>query len=133
MQEMSIGNIMRRMLEAFSSFCYNTSFENMLRMDEILNNIPEDKRVYYENFMCRLALNGESHEEEHIYTLNNFESLFTKEEKQQSAKSVLRFLLYVNKPHIEAYLKPEEVTKILSWKTEEDSWISSEPEIKVNL
>ena len=124
-QEMSIGNIIRRMLEAFSSFCYNKSFESMLRMDGILNNIPEDKRVYYENFMCRLALNGESHEEEHTYTLNNFESLFTKEEKQQTAKSVLRFLLYVNKPHIEAYLGTEGVTKILSWKTGEDGWISS--------
>lgn len=119
-QEMSIGNIIRRMLEAFSSFCYNKSFESMLRMDGILNNIPEDKRVYYENFMCRLALNGESHEEEHTYTLNNFESLFTKEEKQQTAKSVLRFLLYINKPHIEAYLGTEAVTKILSWKTGED-------------
>ena len=119
-QEMSIGNIIRRMLEAFSSFCYNKSFESMLRMDGILNNIPEDKRVYYENFMCRLALNGESHEEEHTYTLNNFESLFTKEEKQQTAKSVLRFLLYVNKHHIEAYLGTEAVTKILSWKTGED-------------
>lgn len=133
MQEMSIGNIMRRMLEAFSSFCYNDSFETMLRKNEILNYIPKDRRVYYENFMCRLALNGESHEAEHIHTLNNFESLFTKEEKLQSAKSVLRFLLYVNKPHIEAYLEPEEVTKILSWKTEEDSWISSGPEIKVEL
>lgn len=120
-QETSIGNIMRRMLEAFSSFCYNKSFESMLRMDGILNNIPEDKRVYYENFMCRLALNGESHEEEHTYTLNNFESLFTKEEKQQTAKSVLRFLLYVNKPHLEAYLKKEDVAKIMSWNTEEGS------------
>ena len=119
-QEMSIGNIIRRMLEAFSSFCYNKSFESMLRMDGILNNIPEDKRVYYENFMCRLALNGESHEEEHTYTLNNFESLFTKEEKQQTAKSVLRFLLYVNKHHIEAYLGTEGVTKILNWKTGEE-------------
>ena len=105
----------------------------MLRMDGILNNIPEDKRVYYENFMCRLALNGESHEEEHTYTLNNFESLFTKEEKQQTAKSVLRFLLYVNKPHIEAYLDAECVTKILGWKTEEDNWISSGLETMVGL
>ncbi|EFB92602.1 AAA family ATPase [Prevotella bivia] len=132
-QEMSIGNFIRRMLEAFSSFCYNKSFESMLRMDGILNNIPEDKRVYYENFMCRLALNGESHEEEHTYTLNNFESLFTKEEKQQTAKSVLRFLLYVNKPHIEAYLNEKCVTKILGWKTEEDNWISSGLETMVGL
>lgn len=133
MQEMSIGNIMRRMLEAFSSFCYNESFESMLRMDGILNNIPKDRRAYYQNFMCRLALNGESHEEEHTYTLDNFESLFTKEEKQQTAKSVLRFLLYVNTPHIKAYLGTECVTKILSWKTEEDGWISSGTETMIGL
>jgi len=43
MQEMSIGNIIRRMLEAFSSFCYNDSFETMLRKNEILNYIPKDR------------------------------------------------------------------------------------------
>ena len=130
---MSIGNITRRMLEAFSSFCYNKSFESILRMDGILNNIPKDRQVYYKNFMCRLALNGESHEEEHTYTLDNFESLFTKEEKQQTAKSVLRFLLHVNRPHIEAYLGAERVKKILGWETEEDDWISSGLETKIGL
>lgn len=132
-QDMSIGNITRRMLEAFSSFCYNKSFESILRMDGILNNIPKDRQVYYKNFMCRLALNGESHEEEHTYTLDNFESLFTKEEKQQTAKSVLRFLLHVNRPHIEAYLGAERVKKILGWETEEDDWISSGLETKIGL
>ena len=38
--EIGIGNIMRRMLEAFSSFCYNVSFENMLRKEDILLSIP---------------------------------------------------------------------------------------------
>lgn len=133
MLDMSIGNIMRRTLEAFSSFCYNESFETMLRMDGILNNIPKDRRVYYENFMCRLALNGESHEKEHTHTLDNFESLFTKEEKLQTAKSVLRFLWYVNKPHIEAYLDPKDVAKISSWKKEEDSWIATGAETDVDL
>ena len=50
--------------------------------------------------MCRLTLNGESHEEERAYTLSNFTPFFTKEEKLQTAKSVLLFLLYVNEPHI---------------------------------
>jgi len=117
--EIGIGNIIRRMLEAFSSFCYNESFETMMRMEGLISNIPQDKQVYYENFMCRLALNGESHEEERVYTLGNFTSFFTKEEKRQTAKSVLLFLLYINKPHIKAYLNEDEVTMIESWKDEE--------------
>ena len=124
--EMGIGNIMRRMLEAFSSFCYNKPFETMMRSEGVISNIPEDKRVYYENFMCRLTLNGESHEEERAYTLSNFTPFFTKEEKLQTAKSVLLFLLYVNEPHIKAYLKPEVVARIESWKREESGWISTE-------
>jgi len=117
--ETSIGNIMRRMLEAFSSFCYNSSFELMMRKEEVLSNIPKDKRAYYENFMCRLALNGESHEEERIYTLSNFSSFFTKEEKSETAKNVLLFLLYVNGPHVKAYLEQDEVRTIESWKNNE--------------
>ncbi|KGN76540.1 hypothetical protein HR17_01925 [Porphyromonas gulae] len=124
--EMGIGNIMRRMLEAFSSFCYNKPFETMMRMEGIISNMSEDKRVYYENFMCRLALNGESHEEERAYTLSDFTPFFSKEEKLQTAKSVLLFLLYVNEPHIKAYLKPEMVARIESWKSEESSWIATE-------
>ena len=98
----------------------------MMRTEGVISNIPEDKRVYYENFMCCLTLNGESHEEERAYTLSNFTPFFTKEEKLQTAKSVLLFLLYVNEPHIKAYLKPEVVTRIESWKCEESKWISME-------
>lgn len=122
--DLGIGNIMRRMMEAFSSFCYNQPFEAMMRSEGILNHIPEDKRDYYENFMCRLTLNSGSHEEEHTYTLNDFTPFFTKEEKQQTAKSVLLFLLYVNEPHVKAYMKPEVVAAIETWKGEEDGWMA---------
>ena len=120
--DMSIGNIMRRMLEAFSSFCYNKPFYSMMRMEDVIGNIPENKRSYYENFMCRLTLNGESHEEERVYTLSNVTPFFTREEKQQTAKSVLLFLLYINEPHIKAYLG-DKVGDIQSWRTEEESWV----------
>ena len=122
--DLGIGNIMRRMMEAFISFCYNQPFEAVMRSEGILNHIPEDKRDYYENFMCRLTLNSGSHEEEHTYTLNDFTPFFTKEEKQQTAKSVLLFLLYVNEPHVKAYMKPEVVAAIEAWKGEEDGWMA---------
>lgn len=125
--EIGIGNIMRRMMEAFSSFCYNKSFEAMMRTDGVLSSIPNDRKDYYENFMCRLTLHGESHEEEQIYSLNSITHFFTKEEKQQTAKSLLLFLLYVNEPHLRSYLEPDLVTNIESWKSEEKDWIGLAP------
>lgn len=118
-RDIGIGNTMRRLLEAYSSFCYNIGFEQMLRTDDILINIPEGKRNYYGNFMYRLTLNTESHMEENMYTLNGITARFTKEEKIQTAKSVLLFLLYINRPHLKAYL-PEHIDEIESWRTDEN-------------
>ena len=121
--ELSIGNLMRRMMEAFSSFCYNESFEKMVRNEKVLSLIPKVKRSYYENFMGRLTLNTESHMAESIYTLDSITTCFTKDEKVQTAKSVLLFLLYVNKPHLSAYLDSAQIATIEGWKTEEAGWL----------
>jgi len=125
--EMSIGNIMRRLMEAFASFCYNTGFEKMMCNPGILDRIHPDKRPYYENFMCRLTLNGESHEEEHVYSLNTMTRYFSKDEKVQTAKSLLLFLLYINEEHMKSYFdydkNPAVINSILSWQTEEANWL----------
>lgn len=121
--EIGIGNIMRRMLEAFSSFCYNESFEQMLRNESILVVIPKEKHDYYENFMYRLTLNTESHMEESIYSLNSVISHFSRTEKIQTAKSVLLFLNYINRPHLQAYLSEEQMNTIEKWKDEEKNWM----------
>lgn len=116
--DMGIGNTMRRMLEAFSTFCYCSGFEDMLHRDDLLKMIPANKRTYFANFMSRLALNGESHAEESTYALNSITPYFTREEKVQTAKSLLLFLYYVNEPHLRAYLK-EKADVVASWKDEE--------------
>lgn len=127
--ETSIGNVMRRVAEAFSSFCYNMKFEEMMCHEGILKTIPEEKRKYYENFMCRLALNGESHMEERVYGLNTITPYFTKREKIQTAKSLLLFLSYINNEHLSCYLSKksdedeDRMAKIESWKMEEVNWI----------
>ena len=121
--EISIGNIMRRLLEAFSSFCYNDSFEKMLRKDDILLKIPENKRIYYGNFMYRLTLNTESHMEESIYSLDSLISCITRDEKVQTAKSILLFLSYINDSHLSAYLSEAQLIEIEKWKSEEDNWV----------
>lgn len=127
--ETGIGNVMRRVVEAFSSFCYNMKFEEMLCREGVLKAVPDEKRKYYENFMCRLALNGESHMEERVYDLNTITPYFTKQEKVQTAKSLLLFLSYVNEEHLSCYLAKKEdrdedrMAEIKSWETEEAVWM----------
>lgn len=129
--ETGIGNVMRRLIEAFSSFCYNMKFEEMMCRESILKSIPEEKRTYYENFMCRLALNGESHMEERVYELNLMTPYFTKQEKVQTAKSLLLFLCYINEEHLSCYLgqknsgDEDRMSVIRSWTKDEASWIKS--------
>lgn len=127
--EMGIGNIMRRMLEAFSSFNYNETFEKMLRQENLLTQIPKEKRDYYESFMSRLTLNSESHAAEGAYSLDTMTKYFSPAEKVQTAKSVLLFLLYINRPHMEAYFVDKgnrtKLETIESWKNEEETWVKS--------
>ena len=129
--ETGIGNVMRRVAEAFSSFCYNVKFEEMMCREGVLKAIPGEKQRYYENFMYRLALNGESHMEERVYDLNTITPYFTKQEKIQTAKSLLLFLSYVNREHLSCYFSKEKdgdediMATIDSWKVEESEWINN--------
>lgn len=123
--ETSIGNVMRRLIEAFASFCYNKSFEEMMCHEGVLKAIPSEKRNYYENFMCRLALNGESHMKESVYGLDTVAPYFTKQEKEKTAKSLLLFLSYVNEEHLSCYLAPsktepdDKMAEIKKWRDDE--------------
>lgn len=127
--ETGIGNVMRRVVEAFSSFCYNMNFEEMMCREGVLKTVPDGKRKYYENFMCRLALNGESHMEERVYDLDTIAPYFTKQEKVQTAKSLLLFLSYINEEHLSCYLgkkndgDEDRMAEINRWKMEEKDWI----------
>ena len=127
--ETGIGNVMRRIAEAFSSFCYNMSFEEMMCRDGILKSLPDGKRRYYENFMCRLALNCESHMKEQVYNLDTITPYFSKQEMVQTAKSLLLFLNYINPEHLSCYLAKKNATdedkmaEIESWKSEEADWL----------
>ena len=125
--DMSIGDIMRRMLEAFSTFCYKSGFDEMFQKEGLLNSIPPTKQKYYSNFMCRLALNGESHAMAPTQALNTITPFFTRQEKVKTAKSLLLFLRYVNPEHLRAYLK-EKVDEMDAWSVEEQEWVDAEEE-----
>lgn len=104
--ELVIGNIMRRMLEAFGTFEYCKGLREIFNDQTILEMIDEEKRDYFENLMYRLILNEESHLEQRTRSLadNNFFATITADEKRRTAKDVLCLMYLLNSNHIKAQL-----------------------------
>lgn len=102
--ELIIGNVIRRMLEAFGTFEYRKGIDEISCDQAILAIIKEEKRDYFENLMYRLVLNGESHFEERAKSLtdNNFFPTVSSDEKKRTAKDVLCLMYLLNSNHIKA-------------------------------
>ena len=103
-----IGNIMRQVLEAFSTFEYKESIENVTRDDYILGLLKDPDYIsYFENLMYRLLLHGGSHKEEEIKTMKDYRffSLISETEKRRTAKDILCFMYLLNKEHVVIHLK----------------------------
>lgn len=115
--ELFIGNTMRRVLEAFSTFLYRKGITDISRDPVILSEIDADKRLYFQNLMYKLALNGESHFAEQIQGLQDMEffSHLSPAEKQRTARDILCLMYLLNKPHILAHLSPRVELDILGW------------------
>ena len=111
----TIGNIMRRLLEAFFTFNYRQAFYNFVCKEEFLVELPECKRNYYGNLMTRLVLNGCSHEEESIKALGDMFLLFTPSEMQVTAKSILSMIYILNGLHVRQYLGDDAIKTIQKW------------------
>ncbi len=117
--KIAIGNMMRRALEAFSTFTYRKSIEDVLCTPSVLE-ILGNRSVYFENLMCRLVLHGESHFEEQVYNLHddaNFYEFISDSEKQRTAKDILCFMYLLNNHHVEAYLRDISgaIKKVETW------------------
>ena len=101
-----IGNVMRRALEAFSTFTYRKNIENV-SCDTIVLKALGDHSLYFENLMYRLIMHGESHYEEQVYNMHDnlsFYQFISLDEKKRTAKDVLCFMYLLNPSHVEAYL-----------------------------
>ena len=114
-----IGNEMRRVLEAFSSFTYQKSIE-MVSCDSNVLAALGNFSLFFENLMYRLVLHGESHYEEQIYSIHdgyNFYQFISEEEKIKTAKSILCFMYLLNPHHVIAYLQVESgaIESIKQW------------------
>lgn len=109
--DLSIGNMMRQVLEAFSTFQYQKGITKIIS-DPDIAAILDKKNVgpYFENLMYRLILHGESHTEKKVKTMQNMEFLpsYSQEEKQKIAKSVLCLIYLLAPKHLLAHLQSEQ-------------------------
>jgi len=114
----NIGNTMRRILEAFSTFEFKEGIDTVSRNKTALKSLAPHAD-YFENLMYRLVLNGESHFEQRIKGLEdlNFFSVISPEEKHQTAKDIICLMYILNPNHVNAHLAeiPDAESKIKGW------------------
>lgn len=113
----SIGNQMRRVVEAFSTFSFKVGIEDLTSKKEILDLLPTPVlKAYFENLMYRLVLNGESHGQDNarFFPRTDFYMNLSPDEKQRTAKDILCFMYILNKAHVESHLG-NGVDKIKEW------------------
>lgn len=118
-QDLIIGNSMRKVVEAFSTFQCKQDIESFMRDKDILELIPNNLRLYFENFMYRLVLNGESHfsDQSMTYPEGNFYELISRTEKQITAKNLISFLYIINPIHVKKQLGGNQdfISNVESW------------------
>lgn len=114
--EIYIGNIMRQVIEAFSTFEFKQGI-GFSRDDSILSAIEHEKtRDYFKNLMYRFVLNGGSHRREQTQSMNvNFFMCISEQEKRRIARDLLCFMYCLNKPHMKAHLGEEKCKDIQEW------------------
>lgn len=117
----SIGNDMRRVLEAFSSFEFRIG-PSELSTESLPLQILEEQdlayRRFFENLMYRLVLNRKSHTQETVLSSSDYRFFdeISDEEKTKTAKGVLCLIYLLNKNHLTSQLKDDtKIQKIEEW------------------
>lgn len=119
-EEINIGNSMRRVLEAFSTFLFKKGIDQVTYCSEVQDDLERYRLCdYFRNYLYRFVLHGGSHMEERVKGLvsTDFIDYISIEEKQRTAKDIILFLYCINKGHILAHLKNENEVEstIESW------------------
>ena len=104
--EDSIGNIMRKVLEAFCTFSYNMGIDSILENENIMGRFNPKEKRYFEGSIFRLINNYESHEENLIKNEKmTLPDIYSYEEKKKLARDLLALIYGLNSSHLESYLK----------------------------
>lgn len=117
----AIGNEMRKILEAFSTFLYKEGIASLTTNAKVLSKLDEPYRTYFENLMYRLVLHGESHLEDDVKAMEiDFFAHVSDAEKQKTAKDLLVLLYLLNDLHVLMHLKSKNEKKVVenieAWK-----------------
>lgn len=115
-----IGNQLRRVLEAYSTFNYGRGFDSLFKNDELLTSIPPNKQEYYRNLADRLVLHGDSHPTFYFDPLIPFENQYSVQEKHRLAHDMLLFLYYINRGHLRAYLNEQQFILLGHWAEQDE-------------
>ena len=116
-KDISIGNVTRRLLEAFSTFSYKEGIDKVSLNSDVLNLIKNQKlRDYFQYSMYRLVLNTESHSCDAMRGIpeESFYSHLSQAEKQRTAKDIICFMYSVNPLHVDSHL-PSAKSTIEAW------------------
>lgn len=122
---LEIGNMLRRVLEAYGTFLYKAGGADLFNNKVVLNDIKDaNRREFFRNFLIRLFLNGGSHFKEAIQSFNdmNFFSTLSLEKKQEYARYVLCFMYALNPTHVLRHLEVENVDNN-ELKKQLDEWL----------
>lgn len=113
-----IGNKMRRVAEAISTFLYKCGFESMLKKEKLLNSLTIERQKHYRNTLFRLVFHGMSHSSDKIKNFNPFYEAFSPLEIRKIARSFLLFLADTHEHHISSFLVPNQIRIIKEWESE---------------
>lgn len=116
-QKAYIGNIMRQVLEAFTTFEYGKGIESISADDKILATMKsEQDREHFKNLMYRIVLNEGSHRYNQTRSMHlNFFSFISESETRRTAKEILCLMYLLNAPHLRAHLGDKCCDDIEKW------------------
>lgn len=118
--DLTVGNSMRRVLEAFSTFVYKKGIADVSRDDEILRQMKDKEYVdYFKNLMYRLVLNGDSHMQERTNSMEDMDYILflSDDERRRTAREVICFIYLLNEQHVLVHLdgKKDAEKNIKEW------------------
>lgn len=122
LSDFTVGNSMRKLLEAYSTFVYKKGI-NDLASDDMIMNCCGDYKDFFQNFMFRLILNGESHYEEKVDSQDDvsFYNTFSPDQLKDTAKKIICFLHIINPDHVSRHLS-DKGNSLGDFKSQIEKW-----------
>lgn len=113
-----IGNKMRRIIEAISSFMYNCGINALLTNSQLLASLSDERKKHYKNTLFRLVCNGMSHTKEKVRGSNPTYESFAPTELLKITRSFLLFMYDTHKLHLISMIGDDNANIVKGWQTD---------------